>query len=267
MEITINGEARQLVGNPPAVGEEFPHFKVYDKNDEKIKTRQLLGKVTLLSVVPNINTPVCSIQTKHFNSTMDQFPDVNFLTISTNTIEDQQKWCAAEGVKHMQLASDKDESFGYESKLLIPDEGILARSVWILDQNGKIVYREILKELTDEPNYDQALSELKKLVWQWKHLIKASSYKGTFNVRITPELHRDLVNYADDNEETLNAAVTTAIENLIQVNWKNFKQLAPVNSVRAAFYNLLNKHIGLTVGSSMLILAVCKIKLEKGHLW
>lgn len=164
MEITINGEPRQLVGNPPEVGDKFPHFKVFDKNHDKIKTRQLLGKVTLLSVVPNINTPVCSIQTKKFNSTMDQFPDVNFLTISTNTIEEQQKWCAAEGVQNMQLVSDREESFGYESKLLIPDEGVLARSVWILDKDGKVAYRQIVKELTDEPDYDQVLAELKKLL-------------------------------------------------------------------------------------------------------
>lgn len=164
MEITINGEKRQLVGNPPVVGDEFPHFKVFDKNGAKIKTRQLLGKVTLLSVVPNINTPVCSIQTKRFNATMDQFPDVNFLTISTNTTADQQKWCAAEGVKNMELVSDKEESFGYESKLLIPDEGVLARSVWIIDKDGKVAYRQIVSELTDEPDYDKALDELKKLV-------------------------------------------------------------------------------------------------------
>lgn len=164
MEITINGKPRQLVGNPPEVGDEFPHFKFFDKNHDKIKTRQLLGKVTLLSVVPNIDTPVCSIQTKKFNSTMDQFPDVNFLTISTNTIEEQQKWCAAEGVQNMQLVSDREESFGYESKLLIPDEGVLARSVWILDKDGKVAYRQIVKELTDEPDYDQALTELRKLL-------------------------------------------------------------------------------------------------------
>lgn len=162
MEITINGEQRQLVGNPPAVGDDFPHFKVFDKNGNKVKLKELLGKVTLLSVVPNINTPVCSLQTKQFNSTMDQFPDVNFLTISTNTTADQQKWCAAEGVKTMQLVSDSEESFGYESKLLIPDEGFLARSVWILDATGKVVYREIVAELTDEPDYDQALAALKE---------------------------------------------------------------------------------------------------------
>ena len=164
MEITINGEKHQLVGNPPAIGDEFPHFKVFDKDNNKIKMKELLGKVTLLSVVPDINTPVCSIQTKHFNSTMDEFDEVNFLTISTNTIVDQQKWCAAEGVKKMQLVSDAEESFGYESKLLIPDEGILARSVWILDKDGKFVYRVIVYELVNEKKYDQSIEALKYLL-------------------------------------------------------------------------------------------------------
>lgn len=164
MEITINGDPRQLVGTPPIVGDDFPHFKVFNKNGEKIKTHDLLGKVTLLSVVPDINTPVCSLQTKRFNETMDQFPDINFLTISTNTTADQQKWCAATGVKNMQLVSDKEESFGYETKLLIPDEGILARSVWLLDKDGKIVYREIVDELVNEPDYDKVITELKKLL-------------------------------------------------------------------------------------------------------
>lgn len=84
------------------------------------------------------------------------------MTISTNTTADQQKWCADEGVKNMQLVSDSEESFGYESKLLIPDEGFLARSVWILDAAGKVVYREVVAELTDEPDYDQALAALKE---------------------------------------------------------------------------------------------------------
>lgn len=64
----------------------------------------------------------------------------------------------------MQLVSDAEESFGYESKLLIPDEGILARSVWILDKEGKVVYREIVDELVNEPKYDQAIAALRELL-------------------------------------------------------------------------------------------------------
>lgn len=164
VEITINGQHRQLVGNPPQVGEELPHFKVFDKQGEKIKTRFLLGKVTLISVVPDITTSVCSLQTKHFNQAVDQFKDVRFLTVSTNLAATQQKWCAAEGVKNIELVSDHEQSFGYAMKLLIPDEDVLARSVWIIDKDGKIVYRQIVSELTDEPDYEAALAALKKAV-------------------------------------------------------------------------------------------------------
>lgn len=64
----------------------------------------------------------------------------------------------------MQLMSDEKLSFGKATGLLIPESGILARSVWILDPNGKIVYREIVDEITHEPNYDAAINELKKLM-------------------------------------------------------------------------------------------------------
>ena len=164
MDVTINGEVRTLVGNPPAVGEEMPHFKVFDKDGEKIKTRFLFGKPTLISVVPDINTSVCSIQTKKFNEEVDKFKQANFLTISTNTIEEQQHWCAAEGVEHMQLASGHEESFGYALKLLIPEEGILARSVWVMDADGKITYRQICPEIVEEPDYAAAIAALKELL-------------------------------------------------------------------------------------------------------
>ena len=164
MKITFKGKEVQLLATPPVVGEEMPNFTILNKNNQEFTKSDLLGKISLISVVPDINTPVCSIQTKTFNKTMDQFPEVNFLTISTNTVADQQAWCAAEDVKNMQLMSDKNFSFGKATGLLIPKLGILARSVWILDPNGKILYRELVDEITHEPDYDAALNELKKLI-------------------------------------------------------------------------------------------------------
>lgn len=164
MKVTFKGKEVKLIGIPPKVGDNMPNFTVLNKDKQEVTKNDLLGEVSLISVVPDINTPVCSIQTKTFNQTMDQFPNVTFLTISTNTIKDQQNWCAAEGVKNMQLMSDKDLLFGKATGLLIPESGILARSVWILNPNGKIVYREIVDEITHEPNYDAALNELKKLL-------------------------------------------------------------------------------------------------------
>ncbi|QTQ39198.1 thiol peroxidase [Lactobacillus taiwanensis] len=163
MKVTFKGKEVKLIGIPPEVGDSMPNFTVSNKDKHKVTKDNLLGKVSLISVVPDINTPVCSIQTKTFNQTMDQFPNVNFLAISTNTIQDQQNWCAAEDVKNMQLMSDKNLSFGKATGLLIPESGILARSVWVLDPNGKILYRELVDEITHEPNYDAVLNELKQL--------------------------------------------------------------------------------------------------------
>lgn len=163
MKITFKGKEVKLIGTPPAVEEEMPNFTVLNKNNQEFTKSDLLGKFSLISVVPDINTSVCSIQTKTFNKTMDKFPEINFLTISTNTVEAQQTWCAAEDVKNMQLMSDKNLSFGKATGLLIPESGILARSVWVLDPNGKILYRELVDEITHEPNYDAVLNELKQL--------------------------------------------------------------------------------------------------------
>ena len=163
MKVTFKGKDCRLLADPVKVGEKMPDFAVINKDKKDITTTDLLGKPTLISVVPNINTPVCSVQTKKFNQDVDQFDNVNFLTISTNTVEDQQKWCAAEGVKKMQLVADNKREFGKATGLLISDLDILARSVFVLDQDGKIVDREIVDEIPTEPNYEQALAELKKL--------------------------------------------------------------------------------------------------------
>lgn len=163
VEVTRQGEVQKLVGNPPEVGDQLPHFKLFDNQDQRVKTRDLLGKLLVISVIPDINTRVCSIQTQKFNKTMDQFSDVRFITVSTNSVAEQAAWCAAEGVEHMEMMSDKEESFGYEMKLLIPQTGLLARSVFIVNADGEIVHRQIIAEQTDEPNYLAVINQLKKL--------------------------------------------------------------------------------------------------------
>ncbi|PWF99559.1 thiol peroxidase [Levilactobacillus bambusae] len=163
MQVTVEGKSVSLVGNPPEIGTQLPKFKLWDKDDQKVKTANLLGTLTLISVVPDINTSVCTMQTRKFNQQADHFPGAHFITVSTNTIAEQAGWCAAQGVQNLDVLSDADESFGYAMELLIPDTGTLARSVWIVDANGQIVYRQIVPEEVDEPNYLDALNELEKL--------------------------------------------------------------------------------------------------------
>ncbi|GAA3193804.1 thiol peroxidase [Lentilactobacillus kefiri] len=163
MEITINGKEESMFGNPPEVGEQLPKFKLEDADGNKVKTADIIGRITLLSTVPDIDTPVCSVETRKFNQEADKFPDVRFLTVSNNTVEQQKNWCAAQGVANLQMLSDENLSLGYAMKLYLPNFGALARTIFIVDATGKIIYRQVVSEITNEPDYDDALNALKKV--------------------------------------------------------------------------------------------------------
>lgn len=164
MDLDFKGDTITTYGDPLTVGEQFPDFSVLNKDNNEVKLSSMLDKPLLISVVPDINTRVCSIQTKHFNQEVDGHSEINFVTISTNTPEEQAQWCAAEGVKNMQMLSDIDHDFGKKSKIWIRDRNILARSVWVVDTNGEIIYSEIVPVQSDEPSYDRVLGQLNELI-------------------------------------------------------------------------------------------------------
>ena len=134
MEITRHGTAIMTNGTPTAIGEKLPAFTVKDAQGHSL--------------------------TKHFNEDMDAFDNVDFYTISTNTPQEQQTWCAAENVKKMQLLSDQDADFGKAMGLFVADNHTDARSVWIIDDTGTVKYRELITEQTHEPDYTSALAYL-----------------------------------------------------------------------------------------------------------
>ncbi|MEA0973677.1 thiol peroxidase [Lacticaseibacillus paracasei] len=160
MEITRHGEALTTNGTPIELGEQLPTFTVTNAQAKPVTTQDLSKRLTLISVVPDINTRVCSISTKHFNEDMDASDHTDFYTISTNTPQEQQSWCAAEGVKKMQLLSDQNGDFGKAMGLFVADNHTDARSVWIVDGTGTVKYRELITEQTHEPDYTSALAYL-----------------------------------------------------------------------------------------------------------
>ncbi|MCI1890615.1 MAG: peroxiredoxin [Schleiferilactobacillus harbinensis] len=160
MQVTRNGAPVLVEGEPIRRGATLPKFTLTDAHGAYYTTAMMLGTPALISVVPDINTRVCSISTKKFNQDVDQFPGINFYTISTNPVGEQQNWCAAEGVQKMQLLSDSEGSFGRAMGLFIPTSNVLVRSIFIIDGKGEIRYQEIIDEQTHEPDYDAALSFL-----------------------------------------------------------------------------------------------------------
>lgn len=160
MEITRHGIVQTTNGAVPTIGQQLPDFTLTGAAGDKVTPADFAGKLTLISVVPDINTRVCSLSTKKFNVNAANFTDINFITVSTNLPSAQQTWCAAEGVQNMVLLSDAEKHFGQAMGLYVAENNTDARSVWIADADGKIVYRELVLEQTEEPDYSSALAYL-----------------------------------------------------------------------------------------------------------
>lgn len=163
--VTFKGSPLELSGTPPQVGDTAPAFTLADGGLSPVNLSDSAGKIRVISVVPSVDTPVCSIQTARFNKELDNLPDsVVGYTISVDTPFAQKRWCAAEGVEKMTLLSDyKGNTFGKDYGLYIDALGLLARSVFIVDGDGKIVYAELVPEIAEEPNYEAALAKAKEL--------------------------------------------------------------------------------------------------------
>lgn len=156
MQITKRGEAFSLVKEPLKIGEQAVDFELKDLKDKVFHLSQLLDQPLIISVVPDINTTVCSLQTRKFNEMMANFEGANFVTISNNTKEQQKSWCAAEGLNLVML-HDPENTFGRAYGILIPELNVYARSVFVINSDGKIIYEEIVSEMTYEPNYQKAI--------------------------------------------------------------------------------------------------------------
>ncbi len=163
--ITMKGNPLTLMGDEVKVGEMAPDFVVLDNNLSPVKFSSFRGKTCIISSVPSLDTPVCDMETKKFNEEAGRLgPDVAILTVSMDLPFAQKRWCAAAGVDKVQTLSDhRDASFGTSYGVLIKELRLLARAVFLVDRKGIIQYIQLVKEVTNEPDYEAALNTLRKL--------------------------------------------------------------------------------------------------------
>ena len=165
--VTFKGNPLTLVGEEVRVGGPAPDFDLaYFKDGmQHLRKADLLGKPTIISVVPSLDTPVCQVQTKTFNKRLAALGDkVNAVTVSLDLPFAMNRFCGAEGITSMRTGSDyMDRAFGTRWGLLIDELKILARAVFVLDAQGVVRHAEVVKEVASEPDYDAALAALEKL--------------------------------------------------------------------------------------------------------
>lgn len=164
VKVTFQNNPVTLIGEAVQVGDKAPNFTVLANDLSAVTLDDSKGKVRLISVVPSLDTGVCAAQTRKFNEEAAALgDDVRVLTISVDLPFAQARWCGAEGIDAVQTLSDhKDLSFGNAYGIVIEELRLLARAVFVVNQNDEIVYVEYVPEVTDHPNYDEAISAVKE---------------------------------------------------------------------------------------------------------
>lgn len=164
MQVTFKGEPLEVKGTQPKVGDKAPNATVTNRRGEEVQLSSFIGDQTVvLSVVPDVQTRTCELQTKSFAEKLEK-EDVLYLTISRNTVDEFNDWNEENDLDLTTLSDTKGE-FGREYGLGIDLGGDerLARSVFLVDADGVIQYVQIVEEVADEPNYDETLEAIKDL--------------------------------------------------------------------------------------------------------
>lgn len=163
--VTLHGNPLTLTGNPVQMDRPAPEAELTGNDMKPVRISDYRGKVIILSSVPSLDTPVCDMQTRRFNSEAAKLSDdVVILTVSMDLPFAQARWCGAAGVDQVTTLSDhRTASFGGAYGLLIKELRLLARAVLVLDREGVVRYYQLVKEVGEEPDYDAALAAVRKI--------------------------------------------------------------------------------------------------------
>lgn len=164
--VTMKGNPIVLVGNEVKVGDKAPDFEVTANDLSPVKLSSFAGKVCIITVVPSIDTGVCDKMTRKFNEEAASLgKDATVIAISMDLPFAQARWCGAAGIKNLQTLSDyRLASFGNAYGMLIKDLRLLARGIFVVDKQQIVRYVQLVPEITQEPNYKEAIEAAKKLL-------------------------------------------------------------------------------------------------------
>jgi thiol peroxidase len=162
--VKMKGNPVTLLGNEVKVGDKAPDFTALAGLGAPVGLDDLKGKVKVFNVVVSVDTPVCDVQTKRFNKEAAGLGDgVEIVTLSMDLPFALKRYCAAEGIDRVKTLSDyQNASFGEAYGVLIKENRLLARSIFVVDKNDKVRHAEIVGEITQEPNYEAALKAVRE---------------------------------------------------------------------------------------------------------
>ncbi len=162
---TFKGNAVTLAGKEVKVGDKAPKVDLVAGDLSLKSVGGASGKYQVINVVPSLDTGVCATQTRKFNEKAASLPNTEVFVVSLDLPFAQGRFCSTEGIKNVVALSDfRNKEFGNAYGVILADsplQGLLTRAVFVVNPNGEVVHKEIVSEITTEPNYDAALNAVK----------------------------------------------------------------------------------------------------------
>jgi len=164
-QVTLRGNAVTTNGDLPAIGTIGPDFKLTATDLSEVSLADFAGKKKLLSINPSLDTGVCATVSNTLEKAAADFKNAAFLIVSVDTPFAQQRFCQENSCKNVKtLSMIRSKKFAKDYGILIQDgplAGCAARSIVVLDEKNKVLYTQLLPEISEEPDYSKALQALK----------------------------------------------------------------------------------------------------------
>ena len=162
-KIFFKGQPVNTMGELPQVGQTVSFSKLIKNDLSEVSIGSYAGKTKILSLFPSIDTGVCAISVHKFNKEAAQLKNTVVLNISLDLPFANSRFCGAEGISNCETLSAFRSSLGQEWGLILQDSplvGLFARAVIVLSPDNKVIYSELVSEITHEPNYEAALKSV-----------------------------------------------------------------------------------------------------------
>ncbi|MEI6555737.1 MAG: thiol peroxidase [Paludibacter sp.] len=156
--VKFKGNDVQTNGSLPQVGSQAPEFTLVGGGLQEIHLSDYKGKKVLLNIFPSIDTGTCAASVRNFNKWAAGKENTVVICVSKDLPFAQGRFCGAEGIENVITASDfRYNNFATDYGVLLTDgplKGLMSRSVVAIDENGKVLYNELVSEIVNEPSYD-----------------------------------------------------------------------------------------------------------------
>ncbi len=163
--VFFKGQPCHTYGMVPNIGETAPCFHLAGPDLSQVLCSDFTGKRVVLNIFPSLDTEVCARSVRRFNEEAASMDDTVVICVSMDLPFAMGRFCTVEGIKDVIFGSAfRSPLFGQKYGVQLVDgplAGLLCRAVLVLDENRRVIFRDLVEEITNEPDYDAALKVLR----------------------------------------------------------------------------------------------------------